>query len=90
MRAARGTPIVRPTPLSTLRRMPTGPAAEPFLPDWTGNTKLVTARRVSELASSLTRNQVPRKGLGVRVPCPPLATIGDNLFIHKDFVQPPT
>ncbi len=29
-------------------------------------------RRVRELASSLTRNQVPRKGLGVRVPCPPL------------------
>ena len=28
--------------------------------------------RVRELASSLTRNQVPRKGLGVRVPCPPL------------------
>ena len=31
-----------------------------------------TQRRVRELASSLTRNQVPRKGLGVRVPCPPL------------------
>jgi hypothetical protein len=29
-------------------------------------------RRVRELASSLIRNQVPRKGLGVRVPCPPL------------------
>ena len=24
------------------------------------------------MASSLTRNQVPRKGLGVRIPCPPL------------------
>ena len=24
------------------------------------------------MASSLTRNQVPRKGLRVRVPCPPL------------------
>jgi integrase len=31
------------------------------------------SRRVSELASSLTRNQVPRKGLGVRIPCPPLS-----------------
>jgi hypothetical protein len=30
-------------------------------------------RRVSELASGLTRNQVPRKGLWVRIPCPPLA-----------------
>ena len=29
-------------------------------------------RRVSELASGLTRNQVPRKGLWVRIPCPPL------------------
>ena len=29
-------------------------------------------RRVSELASGLTRNQVPRNRLGVRVPCPPL------------------
>ena len=32
----------------------------------------LTARRVSELASGLTRNQVPRKGLWVRIPCPPL------------------
>ena len=30
------------------------------------------SRRVSELASGLTRNQVPRKGLWVRIPCPPL------------------
>src|SRR4051794_8468735 len=30
------------------------------------------AWRVSELASGLTRNQVPRKGLWVRIPCPPL------------------
>ena len=29
-------------------------------------------RRVSELASGLTRNQVSRKGLWVRIPCPPL------------------
>ena len=29
-------------------------------------------RRVSELASSLTRNQMPSNGLGVRIPCPPL------------------
>jgi urocanate hydratase len=29
--------------------------------------------RVSELASGLTRNQVPRKGLWVRIPCPPLS-----------------
>ena len=29
-------------------------------------------RRVSELASGLTRNQMPRKGLWVRIPCPPL------------------
>jgi integrase len=29
-------------------------------------------RRVSELASGLTRNQVPGNRLGVRVPCPPL------------------
>ena len=35
-------------------------------------TTKCTKRRVRELASSLTRNQVPRKGLGVRVPCPPL------------------
>lgn len=27
------------------------------------------------MASSLTRNQVPRKGLGVRVPCPPLVHV---------------
>ncbi len=32
-----------------------------------------SARRVRELASSLTRNQVPRKGLWVRIPCPPLS-----------------
>ncbi len=32
-----------------------------------------TPRRVCELASGLTRNQVSRKGLGVRVPCPPLS-----------------
>ncbi len=32
-------------------------------------------RRVRELASSLIRNQVPRKGLGVRVPCPPLLLV---------------
>jgi hypothetical protein len=31
-----------------------------------------SVRRVSELASGLTRNQVPRKGLWVRIPCPPL------------------
>ncbi len=37
------------------------------VPLWTG-----LARRVSELASGLTRNQVPRKGLWVRIPCPPL------------------
>src|SRR5690606_32496198 len=30
-------------------------------------------RRVSELASGLTRNQVPLTGLRVRIPCPPLA-----------------
>ena len=29
-------------------------------------------RRVSELASSLTRNQMPSNGLGVRISCPPL------------------
>ena len=40
-------------------------------------TTKCTKRRVRELASSLTRNQVPRKGLGVRVPCPPLLC-GDN------------
>jgi hypothetical protein len=33
----------------------------------------VPIRRVSELASGLTRNQVPRKGLWVRIPCPPLS-----------------
>jgi hypothetical protein len=40
-------------------------------------TKILDSRfqlcwRVSELASGLTRNQVPRKGLWVRIPCPPL------------------
>ena len=30
------------------------------------------ARRVSELVRRLIRNQLPRKGLRVRVPCPPL------------------
>ena len=29
-------------------------------------------RRVSELASGLTRNQMSRDGLWVRIPCPPL------------------
>jgi hypothetical protein len=29
-------------------------------------------RRVSELASGLTRNQMPSNGLWVRIPCPPL------------------
>jgi hypothetical protein len=32
----------------------------------------LAVRRVSELASGLTRNQVSRKGLWVRIPCPPL------------------
>ena len=30
-------------------------------------------RRVSELVRRLIRNQLPRKGLRVRVPCPPLS-----------------
>jgi hypothetical protein len=29
------------------------------------------------MASSLIRNQVPRKGLRVRVPCPPLVFVGE-------------
>lgn len=44
-------------------------------PDWVG-PYFKRLRRVCELVSSLTRNQVPRKGLRVRVPCPPLG----NLF----------
>ena len=28
------------------------------------------------MASGLTRNQVPRKGLRVRIPCPPLGNEG--------------
>ena len=36
-------------------------------------SKFNQVRRVSELASGLTRNQVPRKGLWVRIPCPPLS-----------------
>ena len=31
-------------------------------------------RRICELASRLIRNQLPRKRLRVRVPCPPLLT----------------
>ena len=31
------------------------------------------SRRVSELVSSVTGTDVPRKGLWVRVPCPPLS-----------------
>ena len=39
--------------------------------------------RVSELASGLTRNQVPRKGLWVRIPCPPLTKAFSKLrFRH--------
>ena len=30
-------------------------------------------RRISELVSGLTGTEVPRKGLRVRVPCPPLS-----------------
>src|SRR4029079_781934 len=36
-------------------------------------------RRVSELASGLTRNQMPRKGLWVRIPCPPLRREADDV-----------
>lgn len=32
-------------------------------------------RRISELVSGLTGTEVPRKGLRVRVPCPPLGQI---------------
>ncbi len=41
--------------------------------------------RVSELASGLTRNQVPRKGLWVRIPCPPLLQGNDlRRFDERD------
>lgn len=33
---------------------------------------ILLIRRVSELASGLTRNQMPSNGLWVRIPCPPL------------------
>ena len=32
-------------------------------------------RRVCELASGLTRNQMPSNGLRVRIPCPPLTSL---------------
>lgn len=35
----------------------------------------LSERRVSELASSLTRNQVPGNRLWVRIPCPPLQQV---------------
>ena len=41
-------------------------------------------REGTRMASSLTRNQVPRKGLRVRVPCPPRGGIGRN-FARKTF-----
>ena len=37
-------------------------------------------RRISELVSGLTGTEVPRKGLRVRVPCPPLKTTAGVSF----------
>ena len=65
--AARGLMIwKRLTPFGTITLTLTA-AHNRRVPLWTG-----PRWRVSELASGLTRNQVPRKGLWVRIPCPPL------------------
>src|SRR5205085_11648865 len=70
--------IVRECPSSTTPSPSStrGGQARPRLPKIASPVKCVprakAARRVSELVRSLTRNQVPRKGLWVRISCPPL------------------
>lgn len=70
---------------ATVRESTGGSWARSRLPTRAWEGTFISIRRVSELASGLTRNQMPRKGLWVRIPCPPLfpfAVVVSNLFLN--------